>query len=58
MLLVLFIGVMLFTLQQVTLINAILYYGAEIFSNALGYGPEDALKQQILLGAVNLYLRS
>lgn len=52
--LVLFIGIMLSVFQQVTGINAILYYGAEIFSNALGYGPEDALKQQILLGAVNL----
>jgi len=51
---VLFLGVMLSILQQVTGINAILYYGAEIFSNALGYGPEDALKQQLLLGAVNL----
>lgn len=51
---VLFLGVVLSTLQQVTGINAILYYGAEIFSNALGYGPEDALKQQLLLGAVNL----
>lgn len=54
MLFVLFIGIVLSILQQVTGINAILYYGAEIFSNALGYGPEDALKQQILLGAVNL----
>ncbi len=54
MLYVLFIGVTLSILQQVTGINAILYYGAEIFSNALGYGPEDALKQQLLLGAVNL----
>ncbi|GAA0192952.1 D-xylose transporter XylE [Fulvivirga kasyanovii] len=52
--LVLFIGISLSILQQVTGINAILYYGAEIFSNVLGYGPEDALKQQILLGAVNL----
>lgn len=51
---ILFIGICLSILQQVTGINAILYYGAEIFSNALGYGPEDALKQQILLGAVNL----
>ena len=42
----LFLGVMLSIFQQVTGINAILYYGAEIFSNALGYGPEDALKQQ------------
>lgn len=48
-----FIGVMLSVFQQVTGINAILYYGAEIFANALGYGPEDALKQQLWLGAVN-----
>ncbi|MFB9374451.1 sugar porter family MFS transporter [Algimonas porphyrae] len=47
------VGVMLSVFQQVTGINAILYYGAEIFSNALGYGPEDALKQQLWLGAVN-----
>lgn len=51
---VLFIGIMLSVFQQITGINAILYYGAEIFSNALGYGPEDALKQQVWLGAVNL----
>lgn len=51
--LVLFIGIMLSVFQQVTGINAILYYGAEIFSNALGYGPEDALKQQLWLGGVN-----
>lgn len=51
---VLFLGVMLSVFQQVTGINAILYYGAEIFSSALGYGPEDALKQQLLLGGVNL----
>jgi SP family xylose:H+ symportor-like MFS transporter len=51
---VLFLGVMLSIFQQVTGINAILYYGAEIFANALGYGPEDALKQQLWLGAVNL----
>ncbi len=51
---VLFLGIMLSVLQQVTGINAILYYGAEIFSNALGYGPEDALKQQILLATVNM----
>ncbi|MGV6800898.1 MAG: sugar porter family MFS transporter [bacterium] len=50
----LFVGVMLSVFQQITGINAILYYGAEIFANALGYGPEDALKQQLWLGAVNL----
>ena len=51
---IVFIGVMLSVFQQITGINAILYYGAEIFSNALGYGPQDALKQQLWLGAVNL----
>ncbi len=51
---VLFLGISLSILQQVTGINAILYYGAEIFSNTLGYGPEDALKQQLLLGTINL----
>lgn len=51
---ILIIGTILSILQQTTGINAILYYGAEIFSSALGYGPEDALKQQILLGFVNL----
>lgn len=50
----LFLGVMLSIFQQITGINAILYYGAEIFSNALGYGPEDALKQQLWLASVNL----
>ena len=54
LLIILVIGILLSIFQQVTGINAILYYGAEIFSNALGYGPEDALKQQLLLGAVNL----
>ncbi|MDN3640721.1 sugar porter family MFS transporter [Simiduia curdlanivorans] len=50
----LIVGVLLSIFQQVTGINAILYYGAEIFSNALGYGAEDALKQQLWLGGVNL----
>ena len=48
------IGVLLSVFQQTSGINAILYYGAEIFSNALGYGPQDALKQQLWLGTVNL----
>jgi MFS transporter, SP family, xylose:H+ symportor len=49
---VLCIGIMLSMLQQVTGINAILYYGAEIFSKTLGYA--DPLTQQLLLGTVNL----
>jgi SP family xylose:H+ symportor-like MFS transporter len=51
---ILFIGIMLSVFQQITGINAILYYGAEIFSNALGYGAEDALKQQLWTAGVNL----
>lgn len=51
---VMILGILLSVFQQVTGINAILYYGAEIFSNALQYGAEDALKQQIWLGGTNL----
>ena len=48
------IGTILSALQQFTGINAVLYYGADIFEQALGFGKEDILKQQILLAAVNL----
>ena len=41
-------------LQQLTGINSVLYYGADIFEKALGFGQEDVLAQQILLAAVNL----
>ena len=41
-------------LQQFTGINAVLYYGADIFEKALGFGKQDVLKQQILLAFVNL----
>ncbi|MEQ9168709.1 MAG: sugar porter family MFS transporter [Fulvivirga sp.] len=47
------IGSALSLLQQFTGINAVLYYGGDIFEKALGYGQEDVLAQQILLGAVN-----
>ena len=48
------IGTVLSILQQFTGINAVLYYGADIFEQALGFGNEDVLLQQILLATVNL----
>ncbi len=48
------IGSALSALQQLTGINAVLYYGADIFEKALGFGQEDVLAQQILLAGVNL----
>ncbi|MDC9721195.1 MAG: sugar porter family MFS transporter [Urechidicola sp.] len=54
MLSIIIIGTVLSALQQFTGINAVLYYGADIFEQALGFGQEDILKQQILLATVNL----
>lgn len=48
------IGTVLSILQQFTGINAVLYYGADIFEKALGFTQEDVLEQQVLLAAVNL----
>src|SRR5690606_22580909 len=45
------IGTVLSILQQFTGINAVLYYGADIFESALGFGAEDVLKQQVLLAS-------
>lgn len=47
------IGSVLSILQQFTGINAVLYYGADIFEKALGFGQDDVLKQQVLLAFVN-----
>jgi SP family xylose:H+ symportor-like MFS transporter len=53
-LLIIVIGSVLSILQQFTGINAVLYYGADIFEKALGFGKEDILLQQVLLAFINL----
>jgi len=51
---IILVGSALSALQQLTGINAVLYYGADIFEKALGFSDEDVLKQQILLAGINL----
>ena len=51
---IILIGSVISGLQQFTGINAVLYYGADIFEKALGFGQEDVLAQQILLAGVNV----
>jgi SP family xylose:H+ symportor-like MFS transporter len=51
---IILIGSIISGLQQFTGINAVLYYGADIFEKALGFGQEDVLAPQILLAGVNM----
>lgn len=51
---IILIGTIFSMLQQFTGINAVLYYGADIFEKALGFGKDDVLLQQILLAFINL----
>ncbi|KGL63132.1 sugar porter family MFS transporter [Polaribacter sp. Hel1_85] len=53
-LIIIIIGSVFSLLQQFTGINAVLYYGADIFEKSLGFGKGDILKQQVLLAFVNL----
>jgi SP family xylose:H+ symportor-like MFS transporter len=48
------IGTIFSMLQQFTGINAVLYYGSDIFEKALGFGKDDVIEQQILLAFINL----
>lgn len=51
---IIIIGSTISILQQFTGINAVLYYGADIFEKALGFGQDDVLKQQVLLAFINV----
>ena len=54
LLLALFIGIMLAIFQQATGIGALLIFSADIFQQALNFGPTEALKPQLWVGVVNL----
>lgn len=51
---VLFLGISLAVLQQITGINVFLYYAPDIFRAVAGTGTDVALLQTLVVGAVNL----
>jgi len=51
---IILIGSIFSASQQLTGINAVLYYGSDIFEKALGFGKDDVLFQQILLAFINM----
>lgn len=53
-LLIIIIGAGFSALQQLTGINAVLYYGSDIFEKALGFSKDDVLFQQIILAFINM----
>jgi SP family arabinose:H+ symporter-like MFS transporter len=48
----LFVGIFLALFSQITGINAIIYYAPEIFKS-IGFGPESAFLQTVLIGVIN-----
>lgn len=50
---VLWVGIGLAVLQQLVGINVVFYYG-EVLWRAAGFGEDDALKQNVISGAVNI----
>ena len=48
----LIIGVVLALFSQITGINAIIYYAPEIFKS-IGFGPESAFQQTVIIGVIN-----
>lgn len=53
-LMIILIGSIFSASQQLTGINAVLYYGSDIFEKALGFGKDDVLFQQVLLAFINM----
>lgn len=51
---IILIGLVFSSLQQLTGINAVLYYGSDIFEKTLGFTKDDVLLQQTILALINL----